>query len=356
MPQEVSIMLDPKYKDLISILKQKISSARIRAALAVSIEQIRLYWEIGKCIVEQQQTTQWGGKLLECVSKDLCASFPDMKGFSRSNVHYMKQFAENYSDFVIVQQTVGQLPWGHIVILIQKVKEADARNWYINQTIENGWARDKLERYISNDLFDRQGIPERKVTNFKDRLPAPQSDLANQLIKEPYDFGFMPSSRDAKERDIERNLVEHVRDFLLELGTGFAFVGNQYHVEVNGDDFYIDLLFFNLKLNCYFVIELKTGKFKPEYAGKLNFYISVVDNLLKDPHHNRTIGLLLCENKNRIVAEYSLNKIENPMGISEYQLSRVLPDAMRAAFPPVDLIEDKLSEEITNKEELELME
>ena len=264
---EQDIILDPMYKDLIVALKQKISSARIRAALAVNMEQIKLYWEIGNAIINQQLIAKWGAKLLECVAKDLCTSFPDMRGFSRSNVYYMKQFAENYPDFTIIQQSVGQIPWGHIIVIIQKVKAIDAREWYINQTLENGWARDKLIRQITNNLFDRQGISERKVTNFKDRLPSPQSELAQQIIKEPYDFGFMPTSRNAKEREIERSLIEHVRDFLLELGTGFAFVGNQYHVEVNGDDYYIDLLFFNLKLNCYFVIELKTGKFKPEYAG-----------------------------------------------------------------------------------------
>jgi len=309
------IQMDPEYKKLIKQLKEKVVSARTRAILAVNSEQIKLYWEIGKMIIERQKNTRWGAKLLEQVSFDLRNNFPDMKGFSRSNVHNMKQFAQTYSSSEIIQQPVGQLPWGHISLLIQKVKNETAREWYAEQAIQQGWARDALTRYIKMDLFSRQGQHTHKLTNFKEQLPAPQSDLAQELIQDPLDLGFLPITREAKEREIEKGLVDNVREFLLRMGTGFSFVGSQYHVDVGGDDFYIDLLLFNIKLNAYVVVELKKGKFKPEYSGKLNFYLSVVDDLIKEEHHSPTLGLLLCESRNRIAAEYSLSRVESPMGI-----------------------------------------
>ena len=341
------IQLDAAYKTCLKELKKKVTSTRMQVMLAVNVEQIKLYWEIGRALANLQKVTKWGTKLLEQASKDLRHAFPDMRGFSRTNVHYMKQFAEIYSDIQFVQQPVGQLPWGHIITLIQKVKEHAPRDWYARQAVEQGWARDALTRQIKLKLYERQGQESRKLTNFKRRLPEPASDFAHELIKETYDFGFLPMCKGAKEREVERGLINDVKQFLLELGTGFSFVANQFHLDVDGNDYYIDLLMFNIKLNCYFIIEIKIGKFKPEYTGKLNFYISVVDDRVKESRHAPTIGLLLCEDKNRVVAEYSLNKTLNPMGISEYQLAKSIPKALQNTLPSVELIEDRLSDELT---------
>lgn len=337
------MQLDPEYKAWVKQLKEKVYSARMRAVLAVNREQIKLYWEIGKAIIDQQRKAAWGSKLLEQISRDLRAAFPDMKGFSRSNLKRMRRFAQVYPEFEMGPQPVDQLPWGHLAVLIEKIEDPVVRAWYVEQAIENGWARTALERHIKSELYERQGKGAQKLSNFKARLPAPQSDLAHDMIKAPYDLSFMPLSHKVGERELEESLVGHVRKLLMELGRGFAFVGNQYHLEVGGDDFYIDLLFFNVELNAYVVVELKRGKFKPEYAGKLNFYIAVVDDLLKKEHHAPTIGLLLCEDKNRMVAEYALSKSDSPMGISEYQLSKKIPKALRGTLPSAELLEDKLS-------------
>lgn len=339
------IPFDPEYKTLIKDLKKKVYSARMRAVLAANTEQIRLYWEIGKDIIEQQKKTQWGVKLLEQISIDLTNSFPDMKGWSVRNLERMRQLARLYPGRQFPAQAVPQLPWGHIIVLIQKVKDGGIRNWYAKQAILNGWARNALERNIKGNLYGRQGIIARKLTNFKARLPAPQSDLAHELIKTPYDLSFMPLRSRMDERKLEEGMVNNIRKLLMEFGRGFAFVGNQFHIEAGGDDFYIDLLLFNTEFNGYMVVELKRGKFKPEYAGKLNFYIAVIDDLVKKPYHAPTIGLLLCEDSNRIVAEYALSKSDGPMGISEYQLSKAIPKELRKALPSTKLLEKKLSAE-----------
>jgi len=297
---------------LIKTLKEKVVSARTRTMLAANAEQIKLYWEIGKTIVERQKHSSWGSKLLEQISTDLMSLFPGMKSFSRRNLFHMRQLAQIYPGDEFVKQAVSQLPWGHIILLIQKVKEEVAREWYAEQTIQQDWARDALARNIKMDLFARQG----------------------QL------------SHQAMEREIEKELVDHVRKFLLRMGTGFAFVGSQYHVDVGGDDFYIDLLLFNIKLNCYVVVELKKGKFKPEHSGKLNFYLSIVDDLIKEEHHSATLGLLLCESRNRVVAEYALERVESPMGITRYELSKQIPEALRSVLPSVEILEEQLSEQL----------
>lgn len=335
---------DVVYKQLIQDLKEKVRSARMRAMLAVNTEQVKLYWEIGRAIIDQQAGAKWGSKVIEQISNDLRSAFPDMKGFSTTNLKRMRLFAESYSDFEKGARLMHLLPWGHIVTLLHKVKDNFARDWYANEVIKNGWSKSVFDYQMSTGLYERQGQGSQKVTNFKERLPTPQSELAHDLIKEPYNFGFLPISKDAKERDIELSLIEHVRKTLQELGQGFAFVGNQYHLCIGGEDFYIDLLFFHIKLNCYFVIELKQGKFKPEYSGKLNFYITAVDCELKEPHHKPTIGLLLCAVKNKVIAEYSLQKMENPIGIAQYELSRKVPIRLQDVLPPVDVLEEKLSE------------
>lgn len=269
-----------------------------------------------------------------------------MKSFSRRNLFHMRQLAQIYPGDGFVKQAVSQLPWGHIILLIQKVKEGVAREWYAEQTIQQGWARDALARNIKMDLFARQGQDGHKLSNFKAQLPAPQSDLAQAFIQDPIDLGFLPISHHAKEHEIEKELVDHVREFLLRMGTGFAFVGSQYHIDVGGDDFYIDLLLFNIKLNCYVVVELKKGKFKPEHSGKLNFYLSIVDDLVKEKHHSATLGLLLCESRNRVVAEYALERVESPMGIARYALSKQIPEALQSVLPSTELLEDQLSAQI----------
>lgn len=353
-----TIALDPQYKQLIQQLKQTVRSARLRAMLAVNAEQIQLYWHIGHTILTRQQQTKWGSKLLDQVAADLQQSFPGIKGFSRRNLFLMQQFAAYYPNLIaaqsvpqlaqseIVQQLVAQLPWGHIVLLIQKVKDETARDWYAEQSIIQGWSREVLSRSIKNNLYDRQGKTAHKLSNFSSRLPAPQSELAESFIQDPIDFGFLPIHADARERDIELGLVNHVRDLLLCLGKGFAFVGNQYAIAIDDEDFFIDLLLFNIELNCYVVVELKKGKFKPEYSGKLNFYLSVVDDLVKKPHHEPTLGLLLCESHHRVVAEYALSRIESPMGIAEYQLSKQIPEKLRHVLPSAELLEDQLSDRL----------
>ena len=343
------IQMDPDYKSFIRELKQKVVSARMRTMLAANAEQIKLYWEIGQEIINQQKESTWGAKLLEQVSQDLRAEFPEMKGFSRSNIHYMKQFAETYPQ--IIQQSVGQLPWGHIILLIQQVKNNDMQEWYARKTLEQGWARDALARNIKANLYARQGVNEHKLTNFAKRLPTPTSELAQEFIQDPIDFGFIPITRDAKEREVERELIQQLPELLLRFGKGFAFVGNQYHVEVGGDDFYIDVLLFNIKLNSYVVAEIKKGKLKPEHVGQLNFYLEVIDRQVKEKHHGPTVGLLLCESRNRVVAEYSLARSDSPVGIVQYQLAKQLPKALQEVLPSTELLEDQLTDKLNERHE-----
>ena len=254
---------------------------------------------------------------------------------------YMAKFAEIYPDREFVQQVVAQIPWGHNIVLLDKVADMDERKWYIKKSAENGWSRNVLVHQIESNLYQRQVLAD-KVTNFDHRLPSPQSELAAQTMKDPYVFDFIPFREDMLERDIEQALVRDVTKLLLELGTGFAFLGNQYHLNVGGDDFYIDLLFYNLNLRCYVVIELKTGDFKPEYAGQLNFYLSSVDGILKKEQDNPSIGLLLCKSKNNVVAEYSLKDISKPIGVSEYKITSSLPDDLEKQLPSVEDIQKRI--------------
>jgi predicted nuclease of restriction endonuclease-like (RecB) superfamily len=330
--------LDKNYAITLSELKDKVRKAQVKASLAVNTELIQLYWEIGKTISEQQTNHGWGTKIVEKLSKDLQKEFPDMRGFSLSNLFYMRKFYQSYQDVIILQQPAGEIPWWHNVILMEKVKDKDERFWYAQQTIENGWSRNVLVMQIESGLYKRQ-ITTTKSTNFKNTLPSPQSDLAQQLMKDPYNFDFLTIAKDAHEKEIEKQLVNHIKSFLLELGAGFSFVGEQYHLDIGGDDFYIDLLFYHLKLRCYVVIELKNGKFIPEYAGKLNFYLSAVDDILKHKTDNPTIGLLLCKSKNRVTAEYSLKDISKPIGISDYKLTEAIPENLKSSLPTIEELE-----------------
>lgn len=255
---------------------------------------------------------------------------------------YMAKFAATYPDEKFVQQAVAQIPWGHIVVLLDKLSDDAIRNWYIHKTAENGWSRNVLIHQIESGLYERQAIAN-KISNFEKRLPEPQSELAVQTMKDPYIFDFIPFKEDMVERDIENALVKDVTKLLLELGTGFAFLGNQYHLNVGGDDFYIDLLFYNLNLRCYVVIELKTGEFKPEYAGQLNFYLSAVDGILKKDNDNPSIGLLLCKSKNNLVAEYALKDMSKPIGVSEYKVTNSLPEDLSKQLPSVEDIQKRIS-------------
>lgn len=327
------------YAALLASIKERVQAAQIRASLAVNNELVLLYWSIGKEILLRQQEEGWGKNIIPRLAKDLAAQFPEMKGFSPRNLGYMKAFAEAWTDEGILQQAAAKLPWFHNCIILDKVKNSQERLWYINAAIENGWSRNVLTLHIEAGLHRRQG---KAITNFQRTLPAPQSDLAQQLLKDPYNFDFLTLSSDAHERELEVGLVEHIQKFLLELGRGFAFVGRQYPLEVGGEDFRIDLLFYHLKLRCYLVIDLKMTPFKPEYAGKMNFYLAAVDDLLRHPDDKPTIGLILCKTKNGIIAEYALRGTTTPMGISEFTHLEQLPEPLKGTLPTIEEIEAEL--------------
>jgi predicted nuclease of restriction endonuclease-like (RecB) superfamily len=299
-----------------------------------------LYYHIGKIVNEHKA---WGNKFIDNLARDIKLEYPESTGYSVRNLKYMSKFAAEYPDERFVQTVSAQIPWSHNVVVMDKVKEPEKRKWYIEKTIQNGWSHNVLMHQIESCLYERQAVAN-KVSNFNELLPAPQSELAVQTMKDPYVFDFIPFKEDMLERDIENALVKEITKFLLELGTGFAFLGNQYHLNIGGDDFYIDLLFYNLNLRSYFVIELKTGEFKPEYAGKLNFYLSAVDDILKKETDNPSIGLLLCKSKNNLVAEYSLKDVNKPIGVSAYKTMGVLPDELSKQLPSVEDIQKRIKQ------------
>lgn len=338
----VSLVQPPDgYADWLADLKNRIHSAQQRAALAVNRELVLLYWQIGRDILGRQAEQGWGAKVIERLAHDLRTAFPDMKGFSRANLMYMRAFAEAWPDAAIVQQSVGQLPWGHNLVLLARLKSSDARLAYAQRAVEHGWSRSILEMQIETRLLEREG---RALTNFTERLPAANTDLARQSLKDPYLFDFLHLGKEADEREIETALVQHITRFLLELGAGFAFVGRQVHLEVGGDDFFIDLLFYHLKLRCYVVIELKADKFKPEHLGQLSFYLTAVDAQVKTEQDNPTIGLLLCKSKNKVVAEYALRETSQPLGIAEYKLLESLPAELQTGLPSIEQIENEFKD------------
>jgi len=327
------------YADWLANLKTRIHHAQHRASLAVNRELVLLYWQIGRDILERQNREGWGAKVIERLSQDLRNAFPDMKGFSPRNLKYMRAFAEVWPDESIVQGVLAQLPWYHQIALLDKLKTDEERKWYASKAIEHNWSRNVLVMQIETGLHERGG---QAVTNFPTTLPKPQSDLARESIKDPYRFDFLGLTGEAQEREVENALVKHVTDFLLELGAGFAFVGRQVLLEVGGDEFFIDLLFYHLKLRCYVVIELKGGKFQPEHLGQLGFYMTAVDRQVKSAEDNPTIGLLLCKSKNKVVAEYALGDKTQPMGISEYKLLESLPEPLQTNLPSIEQIEKEL--------------
>lgn len=329
------------YANWLRELKTRIYGAQQRATLAVNRELVLLYWQIGRDILARQAEQGWGAKVIERLAHDLRTAFPDMKGFSPRNLKYMRAFAEAWTEPEFVQQAAAQIPWGHNLVLLDRLNTGAERRWYAAKSIEHNWSRNVLVMQIETRLLERSGTA---VTNFPVSLPKPQSDLARESLKDPYRLDFLGLTDEAQERDIEHALVKHVTEFLLELGAGFAFVGRQVMLDVGGDEFFIDLLFYHLKLRCYVVIELKAGKFKPEHLGQLGFYLTAVDRQVKSEQDNPTIGLLLCKSKNKVVAEYALGDKTQPMGIAEYKLLESLPAELQTSLPSIEQIERELGD------------
>jgi predicted nuclease of restriction endonuclease-like (RecB) superfamily len=332
--------IDVGYFSWLDALKKQIASARSRAALAVNAELIGLYHSIGRELLERKRTLRWGDKVVARLASDLRETFPDMKGFSSSNLKYMRYFAEHCPDGRIGQQPADQLPWFHVVTILTRVIEKTEQEWYAAAAVSQAWSRSTLEQHINDRLYARKGGA---VSNFSRRLPSAISKEAHESLKDPYLFDFLGLGDDAHEREIERALVDHVTRFLMELGAGFAFVGRQFRLEVDGDEFFIDLLFYHTRLKCYVVVELKATAFKPDHAGQLNFYLAAVDAQVKAPDDKPTIGILLCKTKKKTVAEYALSGIDKPMGVAEYRLVRSLPTSFKTCLPTIEELETELT-------------
>ncbi|MGA1846520.1 PDDEXK nuclease domain-containing protein [Deferribacter abyssi] len=348
---------DKKYNEWIKSLKEKFRQVQLKAAVKVNSELLNFYWELGKEIADKQKEVKWGDKFLERLSKDLMNEFPEVKGFSLRNLKYIRQWYLFWSNIEeIGQQAVAQfrdkkvqqavalitqIPWGHNLVIITKCKNSEEALFYVQKTIENSWSRSVLTHQIESGLYERAG---KSITNFDKTLPKPQSDLAKEMLKDPYCFDFLAVRENYTEKELENDLLTNLTKFLLELGAGFSFLGRQYKIEVGEEEFYIDLLFYHVKLHCYIVVELKTGRFKPEYAGKLNFYISAVDSLFKTEKDNPTIGILICKEKDKTIVEYSLRDISKPIGVSEYKITRELPEELKSSLPDIKDIEASLNE------------
>ena len=338
MPDIIPLPAD--YAAWLAELKTRIHCAQQRASLAVNRELVLLYWQIGQDIVARQGREGWGSKVIERLAQDLRNAFPDMKGFSPRNLKYMRSFAIAWPDAEFVQAVLAQLPWYHQLALLDKLKTENERRWYAAKALEHNWSRNILVMQIETRLRERSGMA---LSNFAAHLPAPQSDLARESLKDPYRLDFLGLSAESQERTIEEAIVNHITQFLIELGAGFAYVGRQVLLEVGGDEFFLDLLFYHLKLRCYVVIELKAGPFKPEHTGQLSFYLSAVDAQMKSEHDNPSIGLLLCKSKNKVVAEYALRDVNKPIGVAEYQLIESLPAELQTSLPSIEAIEQALS-------------
>lgn len=333
-------LLDNNYKKWLEQIKQKIKNAQLKVATNANSLLLELYWEIAEEIIKKQENASWGDSVIEQLAVDLKLSFPNIKGFSRRNLYAIRQWYLFYSQqYEFVPQTVAQIPWGHNRLIITKIKTIEEAIFYCRATLENSWNRDSLEIAIKNQYYLTKG---KSISNFNKTLPEPYSDLAHETLKNPYNFDFLGLEDDALEREIENAMIEHIAKFLIEMGKGFAFVGRQYQLIVSDNEYYIDLLFYHLQLRCFVVVELKSGKFKPEYAGKLNFYLSAVDTQLKHSTDNPSIGLILCKHKDKIEAEYALRDLNKPIGISEYILTQSLPDNFKSQLPTVEQLENQL--------------
>jgi len=319
------------YATWLAELKARIRETRLRAALAVNSELISMYWQIGHDIRERQAAHGWGAKVVDRLAADLRAEFPESRGFSSVNLRYMRAFAEAWPDAAILQRVVGKLPWGQNIELLA-VKDPAVRLWYAEAALEHGWSRAVLAVQIDTQAQARQG---KAMTNFARVLPPETSDLAQQMLKDPYQFDFLTLGQTAYERDVERALVARVKDLLLELGKGFAFIASQHHLEVGGQDYYVDLLFYHRKLRCLIAVDLKSGSFQPEHAGKMNFYLAALDDRDREPGDNPSIGLILCRERNRVVVEYALRGVDTPIGVARYQLmlADALPAQLAEALP-----------------------
>lgn len=332
------------YAQLLKDLKTRIQAARTRAALAVNQELITLYWDMGKMIVERQQRHGWGDAIIDRLSQDLRRAFPDNKGFSRRNVYRMRMLYLAYKKSrTFVPQLVAQIPWGHNILILEKVKDPRARDYYLRACIHNGWSRNVLAHQIETDVYARHALTA-KTTSFAKALPAPLGEQAEEMLKDPYVFDFVMLEPSAKETEVERALLMRLRDFLMELGKGFSFLGSQYRIEVGGEEFFVNLLFFHRVLRSLVAIELKVGDFKPEYAGKMHFYLNVLDSTVRLPHENPTIGIILCKSKNKVVAEYALRGMTKPIGVAEYRLTRQLPQKLKKQLPSVTELEQQLKD------------
>lgn len=333
------ILAPDDYAQFLADLKSRIQAAQLRASLAVNRELVLLYWQIGRDILDRQERQSWGAKVIDRLAADLKRAFPDMKGFSPRNLKYMRAFAGAWPEEAFVQAVLAQITWYHNLAILEKLASSEDRIWYAKAAIQHGWSRNVLVHQIESGLHRRQG---KAVANFDRTLPSPQSDLARDVIKDPYNFDFLTLGEDAHERDLERGLLEHLRQFLLELGVGFAFVGSQYRLTVGNEDFYIDLLFYHVKLRAYVVVDLKMRAFEPEFAGKMNFYLSAVNDLLRHPDDQPSIGIILCKTRERFVAEYALRDINKPIGISEYRLAESLPEKLQGSLPTIEELENEL--------------
>jgi predicted nuclease of restriction endonuclease-like (RecB) superfamily len=325
------------YDGFVETIKKRIRTAQIKAALAANAELVLHYWEIGRDILASQKREGWGAKVIDRLASDLQREFPKLSGYSARNLKYMRAFAEAWPDREIVHQLGAQIPWKHNCVLLDRIKDAATREFYIRKTVEHGWSRSVLIHQLDTNLHKRLG---KAPSNFALTLPSPQSDLAREILKDPYIFKPAPLDESATERALEKALLDRLKDFLIEMGTGFAFVGNQYRLEVDGDEFFLDMLFYHTQLHSYVVIDLKIGDFEPEFAGKMSFYQAAVDNLIKTPQDAATIGIILCRGKNKTVVEYTLRDAKSPMGVAEY---RLLPPKFKTQLPPVSQLKDAVT-------------
>lgn len=349
--REVGFVVNDEYKAWIEDIKKRIRQSQIKAAVKVNYELLELYWGIGRDIVAKKKHAKWGDAFLATMSKDLQKSFPDMSGFSVQNLKSIRYWYKFYnseenglqpvSRMELIENMVKSIPWGHNQRIMYKCHNVQEALFYVQKTMDNGWSRNVLEHQIDSGLYNRQG---KAVSNFQLKLPEAQSDLAQQTLKDPYNFDFLTLREEYDEKELEDALINQITQFLLELGTGFAYLGRQVHLHVGESDFYMDLLFYHVRLHCYVVVELKTEKFKPEFAGKLNFYVTAVNKQMKSEQDNPTIGLLICKDKDDVVAEYALDDISQPIGIAAYELTKVLREELKSSLPTVEEIEYKLSE------------
>ena len=335
------------YDELLSEIMERIRSAQMRAAAAVNQEVVLLYWQIGRAVMERQEREGWGTRVIDRLAADLRAAFPAQRGFSTRNLKYMRAIAEAYRDPEFVQQVVAQVPWGHHMVLLDRLKEARQREWYLRKAIEQGWSRNMLLNQIAGRLMERQG---QALTNFERTLPPARSELARELLKSPYSFDFLGLGGARRERTLESALTRHIRDFLLELGVGFAFVGRQYPLAVGGREFFLDLLFYHLGLRCFVAIDLKVGEFEPEYAGKMSFYLAAVDDFLRKPEDHPSVGIILCKDRDAVVVEYALRDTGRPIGVATYEFRDTLPDSLRHALPSADQLTARLEAAIAGPE------